>query len=150
MISKWAIGDLTTKDITGGILQNDVAPTVQAGMVAIEVPVPLRDIQPIDLKLDVTGTTVEMKSAVTLLAQAKTQVIADTNNYVNSYIYRAYPQWQQAGFSTRYASLAAVANEWIDSCVVVSNDTHTVNINALADIASVEAYDFTTGYPALP
>jgi hypothetical protein len=72
-IKRWAIADAITKEITGGILQNDTPPSVASGAITVEVPDMLRDEHPDALQLNSTGDGIELKPDSVILAKKKAE-----------------------------------------------------------------------------
>ncbi len=70
-IKRWAIGDKATRDIVGGILQNETAPPAASGEVILIVPDPLRNEHPDDLQVNTGGDGIELKSDSSILSSKK-------------------------------------------------------------------------------
>jgi hypothetical protein len=72
-IKRWAIADAITKEITGGIIQNDAPPSVTSGTLTFEVPESLRDEHPESLRVNSTDDGIELKPDSVILAKKKAE-----------------------------------------------------------------------------
>ncbi len=70
-IKRWAIANEASKELTGGILQNETPPPSALGEVVLLVPDSFRDEHPDNLQVNITGDGIELKPDGVVLASKK-------------------------------------------------------------------------------
>jgi len=132
MIKRWAIADSATKEVSGGIIQNDTAP-VASGMVVLELSDSLRDEHPDNLQLDSAGTSIEKKPSATILAEKKAKREKEIGDELYTEAQRQLPMHVLLrAFTTLFGILASEGNiTSSDSDTQALIDTLTTNISQL-------------------